>query len=248
MGLSSLQGRLLMLVGRQSDVELQQMDISEMQNRLAMTQMQVAQEYNDALNNKKLVIKVEKDSDTFEYEKKDVDYETMSSEGLVAVTARNEVLLKKDKDGNWIIPTTKDGEELVSIENGKAIILNDTEKTEYKIKDGTKYLANGESITKAFENGALYMIDTQNPGSAKISSIGIASQSEMEWVLDTSDDAAAETKYQYELAKISKQDNTYDIEMEKLETEHTALSKEYESTTKAIDSNIERTFNLFQNG
>lgn len=249
MGLSSLQGRLLMLVARQSDIEAQEMDISETQNRLATLQTQAAEEYNEALSNTKLVINVQdEDSDTFETQSKELDYETMIESGLLPVTARNEILLEKDEDGNWIIPTTKDGEELISIKNGKAIIEGDSNKTEYKIKDGTKHLANSESIATAFQNGALFMIDTNNLSVGKISSMGLAAQSTMEWVLDTSDDAAAETKYQYQLAKLSQQDNTYDMEMKKLETQHEAISKEYESTTKAISSNIDRTFNLFQNG
>lgn len=249
MGLSSLQGRLLMLVARQSDIELQEMDISESQNQLASMQTKVAEEYNEALSNTKLVINVESDdADSFESTTKDLDYKTMSEEGLLPITARNEILLQKDEDGNWIIPTTKDGEKLISIKNGKAIIEGDAENKEYKIKDGTKYLSNSESIANAFQNGALYMLDTNNLSGGKISSMGIAAQSQMEWVLDTSDDAAAETEYHYQLAKLSQQDNTYDMEMKRLETQHEAISKEYESTTKAISNNIDRTFNLFENG
>ena len=160
MGLSSLQGRLLMLVARQSDIELQEMDISESQNQLASMQKKVAEEYNEALSNTKLVINVESDdADSFESTTKDLDYKTMSEEGLLPITARNEILLQKDEDGNWIIPTTKDGEKLISIKNGKAIIEGDAENKEYKIKDGTKYLTNSESIANAFKNVTFYLLD-----------------------------------------------------------------------------------------
>lgn len=249
MGLSSLQGRLLMLVGRQSDVERQEMDISERQNELAWLQEEAALKYSEALNNTVLVMNVEKNSsDSFQYEQKVVDYKTLTSEGYLAVTVKNEILLEKDDNGNWIIPKTKDGDALIRIENGKAIILSDASKQAYDIKDGTKYLSDPKSIQLAFDNGALFLLDTQNLSAGKLSSISASTTSEMEWVLDTSDDAAAETEYHYQLAKLSRQDNGYDMDMKKLETEHEALSKEYEATTKAIDSNIERTFNLFGNG
>lgn len=243
MGLSSLQGRLLMIVGRQSDIQLEEMDISQRQNELAWLQEDAAKDYTEAKTNTKLVINVREDGDSFVSEHVDLTYETMAEEGIIPVTPNNEILLKKDEDGNWIIPKDKDGRNIIQIKNGRAIVAGDP--NQYLIRDGSKYLSDAESISDAFKNGSLYMLDTKDPQSGKISAFGIA-QSDMEWVLDTSDDAAAETKYQYEMAKLSRHENTYDTEMNRLETEYEALTKEYESATKAIDANVERTFNLFQ--
>ena len=58
MGLSSSQGRLLMLTSRLSDIELAQIMISQRQNQLAWDRENVSKEYNDAVSNYKLTIKV----------------------------------------------------------------------------------------------------------------------------------------------------------------------------------------------
>ena len=49
MGLSSSQGRLLMLTSRLSDIELQQILLSQRQNRLAWDQEKIAKTYSEAM-------------------------------------------------------------------------------------------------------------------------------------------------------------------------------------------------------
>ena len=58
MGLSSSQGRLLMLTAAISDVELNEVLISQRQNKLATQGEEAAQKYNEATSNYKLEIKV----------------------------------------------------------------------------------------------------------------------------------------------------------------------------------------------
>ena len=57
--------------------------------------------------------------------------------------------------------------------------------------------------------------------------------------------ARAEAEYEYEMKKIDKQDKLYDMDLNKLETERTALTTEYDSVKKVIQDNIERTFGIF---
>ena len=57
--------------------------------------------------------------------------------------------------------------------------------------------------------------------------------------------AIAEAEYEHAMKKIDKKDKQYDMELNKLETERTALTTEYDSVKKVIQDNIERTFGIF---
>lgn len=57
--------------------------------------------------------------------------------------------------------------------------------------------------------------------------------------------AKAEAKYEHDLKEINKKDKAYDLSLAKLDTERSALTKEYESVQKVIEENIERSFGIF---
>ncbi len=245
MGLSSSQGRLLMLTSRLSDIELSEIMISQRQSQLAMQSEKVASEYNEAMSNYKLTIKVTDDTEEKGYSKQDLTYDNMTQMGYLATTAKNQVYLKKDDDGNWIIPKDADGKNLLSIDKttGLATIGNEN----YEVLDGTKYLSNSQIMQQSIMNGVLFLLDTKNNKDG-ISISSLESDTEMEYVLDTSDDAEAQSKYNYETARIARQDNQLDLDMKQLETQHEAILKEYDSVKEVISNNVERTFNLFSNG
>ena len=245
MGLSSSQGRLLMLTSRLSDIELSEIMISQRQSQLAMQSEKVASEYNEAMSNYKLTIKVTDDTEEKGYSKQDLTYDNMTQMGYLATTAKNQVYLKKDDDGNWIIPKDADGKSLLSIDKttGLATIGNEN----YEVLDGTKYLSNSQIMQQSIMNGVLFLLDTKNNKDG-ISISSLESDTEMEYVLDTSDDAEAQSKYNYETARIARQDNQLDLDMKQLETQHEAILKEYDSVKEVISNNVERTFNLFSNG
>ena len=245
MGLSSSQGRLLMLTSRLSDIELSEIMISQRQSQLAMQSEKVASEYNEAMSNYKLTIKVTDDTEEKGYSKQDLTYDNMTQMGYLATTAKNQVYLKKDDDGNWIIPKDADGKNLLSIDKttGLATIGNEN----YEVLDGTKYLSNSQIMQQSIMNGVLFLLDTKNNKDG-ISISSLESDTEMEYVLDTSDDAEAQSKYNYETARIARQDNQLDLDMKQLETQHEAILKEYDSVKEVISNNVERTFNLFSSG
>ena len=97
-------------------------------------------------------------------------------------------------------------------------------------------------------NGALFVYNTTGNDTWAAKTNQLESNTSMEWVDDTSDDAEAESKYNYETARISRQDNVLDLDLKQLETQHNAIAKEMESVQKVIDDNIEKTFNLFDGG
>ncbi|MCD7879373.1 MAG: hypothetical protein LUG16_05520 [Candidatus Gastranaerophilales bacterium] len=246
MGLSSSQGRLLLLTARLSDLEYSEIMVSQRQNVLAMNQEEVASDYSEAMNNYKLTIKVT-DSDTQETSKQDVSYSNLTSSGYLVINSNNEIYLTKDEDGNWIIPTDVDGNELLSIDadTGKAIINDE----EYNVRDGSSYLDNSSLLQDAIINGRLFLLDTNQTSSSNTYSISdLSSNTSIEYVLDTSDDEAAESEYEYETARLSRQENQLDLELQQLETQHEAVMNEYDSVKELISNNIERTFKLFTSG
>lgn len=243
MGLSSSQGRLLMLTSRLSDIELQEIMISQRQNQLAWQSEKAAKEYNEAVNNYKLSIKVTSGEETT---KEDLNYDNMVQGGYLATNAKGQIYLKKDPEtGEWIIPKDVDGNPLLTIneETGKATVGD----KEFEFIDGSQELGNSKVLQNLLMNGAMFLINTSTEKDG-ISVGMLQSDTEIEYVLDTSDDAAAQSKYEYETASISRQDNQLDLELQQLETQHEAVMKEYDSVKEVINNNIDRTFKLFSNG
>ncbi len=62
---------------------------------------------------------------------------------------------------------------------------------------------------------------------------------------DKSAIAVAEQEYQTSLDKIEHQEKQFDMQLNKLEAEHSALQTEYDSVKKVISKNVEKTFNTF---
>lgn len=246
MGLSSSQARLLLLTSRLSDIELQEVMISQRQSQLARKSQEAAEVYSDAMNNYKLTIRVVDPEDEDGYVHEDLSYDNMTAMGYIATTSENQVMLKKDAQGNWIIPKDSNGNELLSIneETGKAVIGTE----EFEIFDGSKYLAQPSVLQQAIMNGTVFLYDTKAVENAEEPIPLLQSKVEYQYVLDTSDDAAAESKYDYETAKLSQQDNNLEMDLKQLETQHEAVMKEYESVKEVISNNVERTFNLFSSG
>ena len=57
--------------------------------------------------------------------------------------------------------------------------------------------------------------------------------------------AIAEQVYQNHMDRIESEDKRFDMQLTKLESEHTALTTEYESVAKVISKNVEKSFNIF---
>ena len=57
--------------------------------------------------------------------------------------------------------------------------------------------------------------------------------------------AIAEQVYQTHMDRIEREDKQFDMQLTKLESEHTALTTEYESVAKVISKNVEKSFNVF---
>ncbi len=304
MGLSSSQGRLLLLTSRLSDIELNEILLTQRQQQLAIDKENVAKEYHAALNNHKINIKVPDVNDPSKIEMQNISYENMKDAGYFLTDGKGHIYLKKKPDGTWDIPhntddaicdieyattetsetndssdTSQNGNETASEQdvttptatddNGTESSQTETESStsanqakkkpdilKFKARDGISYeiieggdfINNTNSIKDAIVNGAVYILKVETTDVTTVAMQELNSNTDFEYVLDTSDDAQAESKYEYEMAKISRQDNMIDMEMQQLETQHEAVLKEYESIRKVISNNIDRTFNLFSDG
>ena len=240
MGLSSSQGRLLMLTSRLSDIELAQIMISQRQNQLAWDKEGISKDYNDAVSNYKLTIKVPDSSKEDAFVKEDLTFENMYDMGYRLVDAKGNIYLPPGYE-------TEDGS--AATEDNFGTDTKDLGGNIYVAADATPYIENQELLQQMIINGLLFVYNTNEGGSTEpLSMSTLEADTEIEYVLDTSDDAQAQSKYEYELARIARQDNALDMDMKQLETQHEAVSKEYDSVKEVISSNVERTFKLFSNG
>ena len=240
MGLSSSQGRLLMLTSRLSDIELAQIMISQRQNQLAWESEAAAKEYNEAVSNYKLTIKVPQETGTDSFVKEDLNFNNMYDMGYLLVDAKGNIYLPPGYEKDDGTTATDDSFGIDTKTLGDEV---------YIAANATPYIENQELLQHMIMNGLLFVYNTNEGGSSEPLGLGsLESDTEIEYVLDTSDDAKAQSKYDYETARISRQDNSLDMDMKQLETQHEAVSKEYDSVKEVINSNVERTFKLFSNG
>jgi len=77
----------------------------------------------------------------------------------------------------------------------------------------------------------------------------VASDSTLEYTTTTDIDkkelAKAEAEYEHAMKEIDRKDKRFDMDLNRLETERTALTTEYDSVKKVIKDNVERTFGIF---
>lgn len=265
MGLSSSQGRLLMLTSRLSDIELGEVLTSQKQQQLAIDKENVAKEYQDAMNNYTIQVKVPDltGQSKLGYNLENISHFNLQQAGYLVHNSNNEIILFRNEDGTYGSDyTTDDGKTVKGVTDAYGKLLGTVNKKQdredeyyieingqtYDLIDANEYgLADSNVLNNFIVNGQLYLYNV-NSGQPNISTAMLPSETSVQYVLDTSDDAEAESKYEYELAKISRQDNMLDIEMQQLETQHEAVLKEYESVKKVISNNIDRTFKLFSDG
>lgn len=68
---------------------------------------------------------------------------------------------------------------------------------------------------------------------------------EIREVYDTSDDAAAEAKYEQDMIEIQKRDKVLELRLEEVQTQEQAVEKDLDSVKSVIDKNVEDSFKTF---
>ena len=106
---------------------------------------------------------------------------------------------------------------------------------------------NSEWLTAMLQSGmmTISMFNDDNT----ISGTTVNSDSALSYTTTTQIDktalAKAEAEYEHTLKIIDRKDKKFDLQLNKLETERSALTKQYDSVKKVVDDNIERTFGIF---
>jgi hypothetical protein len=268
MGLASSQARLLLLTARKSDLEYRAQSISQRQMNIAMQTEQLATEYSTAMSNRKMSLTtwVTTTSNDTQTVKDDLTFAgllgvgtNVSGEYLVTdangsyVYSDDDTLIElayklsgtdfssyKDNDGN--LSKTAKAQILSYLttpkDNGGKLGVSVTEISEVNIT---------EFFQDALRNGSLYLqkqTSTEGTGST-FDTISWSSCASITDSYNTADDAEAEAEYEAQTLVLSNQDKMLDLELNQIETQHSAIESEYESVKKVIDKNIETSFKIF---
>ena len=110
---------------------------------------------------------------------------------------------------------------------------------------------NSEWLTAMLQSGQLSIetITIDNHGEASLVGTSVASDTNLTYTTTTQIDkvamAKAEADYEHAMKIIDRKEQKIDLELKKIETERTAITKEYDSIKKVSDDNVERTFGIF---
>ncbi len=141
------------------------------------------------------------------------------------------------------VPRTQSEDGYYYSDDGrKYIVCSDINKTNYfqnGLRTGAFILQKAELLELKDDNGNKIGEKTQW-GTTPWQGIDVVSD-----VLNTEDDALAESEYEAKLAVIKTQDQMLDIELKQIETQHKAIETEQDSVKKVIEGNIDKTFKIF---
>lgn len=110
---------------------------------------------------------------------------------------------------------------------------------------------NSEWLTNMLQSGQLSieLVSIDANGGFNHDGISVSSDVNLSYTptsqIDSVALAKAEAKYEHAMKTIDKKDKKFDVELNKLDTERTALTKQVESIKKVSDDNIDRTFGIF---
>ncbi len=137
-------------------------------------------------------------------------------------------------------------------------LVKNASKANYKVLEDN-LIYNDEWLEFALEHGIVTMSQAQyyNPADDSEKALEMTAQGFI-WnsiiytnasdIVSQDDDVAiarAEAKYKKTMNEIEAQDNKYDRDLKKLDTEHNALQTEYDSIKEVINKNVERSFKAF---
>lgn len=92
------------------------------------------------------------------------------------------------------------------------------------------------------------LIDVYNDNKKEWTATSIATSTNQNYLQEVPDEAAikkAEAKYEHDLSILNRKDKSFDRDLNKLETERTALKTEIDSIKQVKNDNTERTFGIF---
>ena len=198
--------------------------------------------------------------------KKHFDYDNLSDSAKKNINSLGDLM---DKYKHKMF-TTANGAECIYKEATKEEDF-DQEKFDYylrwgkliELEYGIDGCTNASDYKNNFENNSEFLQEMLQSGYITIDAISVdnktgkinegttsvPSDSNLEYTTTTSIDkkelAKAEAEYEHAMKEIDRKDKRFDMDLNRLETERTALTTEYDSVKKIIQDNIERTFKIF---
>ena len=252
MGLSASQARFLQLTARRSNIEYQAQQINQQRLQLASKLEMYSNEYQQKISNRKMVFRYNNGS---EIQNVDVTYQNYKNimnqqqNGLPTTQAKlflmsssgNKVIVANAEDRDTMIAKSgvdDKGNNLLNADDFMIVDnLDDPDAFQLAIQNGDYYFATMDEVKYDEAGNAIVNFTTDMWETIQ----GGVIQEEY----DRTDDAEAEAIFGNKQAKIQKMDKQLEMELDKLESERTAIQTEIESVSKVIDSNIEQGFKAF---
>lgn len=107
---------------------------------------------------------------------------------------------------------------------------------------------NSNWLTAMIQSGQM-TIETFSNDNQTLTGTSVSNDTVLSYTTTTQIDkvalAKAEAEYEHELKMIDRKDKKFDMDLNKLDTERSALTKQVDSIKKVVDDNIERTFGIF---
>lgn len=268
MGMAASQSRLLTLTARLSDLELEAQSISNARIRLSQQTETAANEYSTALDKEYFQVY---SGDTSSY----MDATARNLTSYQGVSSTDKQRFIKDSSGKVVVTEAEGKAyddaggilntflSKMAVETNTAATGYDASKVTYytnifnEIKESGGYNSPGDSnlndkdwLSNEVSNGNVYLYEYDTTGGTA----GTGDFTNVSWtsgdnsLREQSDTAVAnkaEAKYEATLASIQSKDKKLELNINQINTEHTAIQTEIESVKKVIDKNIERSFKIF---
>ena len=218
MGLSSSQSRFLTLTARLSDLELKAQTIQHQKIRLAEESTEASKKYLDALNAETMVF-------------------NSPDQGKVDATVANitasEIFRIVDAKGYYY--------EMG--ENEKGYLKHPNDKTKDK------------EVNESNMRDAAWLLEQLKLANLFVQKMDVETEQWLDYsyvsssvfttVEDNSEVAKAEAEYECTMAEVQGKDKKLDLDLDNINTEHTAVDTEMDSVQNVVDKNIESTFKIF---
>lgn len=273
MGLSASQARFLQLTARKSNVEYHAQQINFQRTQLAEKLSSASAEYQEKSSNRKLVFSYN-DAGRISVDLTYNNYKNYMNQQMEGVGVGQQKYFLVSSSGNKIVVSSEEERDKMIAENidykevplldekGEKVLdeagnpkvtvqetrpfieddfiivdgLNDVDNFQSAIKEGVYYFATRESGAERNDNGTLPF------NTLSWETLGAGAITEE---YDKTDDAAAEAEFKSKQDKIQSIDKKLELQLDKLESERSAIETEIESVSKVIKDNVESTFKTF---
>lgn len=270
MGMSSSQCRLLSLTARLSNLEHEAQAVSNSKLRLASRSEDASRDYQIALNKDKLVMLTGVGANGKTYA--DATAHLMTTYGAISATESQRML--KDSSGKLVVSdgmgkaydsskgVLADFLKICKVETDSTKenydpsraqwytnIYNEIAKNGY-FSPGDAQFKDSQWLYNELSNGNIYLEKWNDTAGEEATGAfekiaWDSGDNSLQKKADDSELAKAEADYNVKLASIQTQDKKYDMQLQEIQTEHTAVQTEYDSVKKVIEKNVDRTFKTF---